>query len=252
MTVHTTSLPYYLRGEERMCCRKELILSVVQSDLCSLQKEATLFLHAEEMEVLQSYRHDRRRHSFLLGRCAGKEAISSFLGNGASATSFSIRHGLLGEPLIFPPCALISISHTHNIGVALVSDFFIQTGIDIELNINFKQNTAFLPQSNSINKLQSISSWPLETCFGVIWTASESLGKFFKTGLMLPNEHLDECDFLVTRNLITITHLRFQFLKTYVVNLQNMLISITCADKIELQKTEIAKIEDFTRSLSNI
>ena len=58
------------------------------------------FLHEAELSYLASLAFEKRRFSYLLGRCAAKAAASAFM-EGVDPREIWIHRGIMNQPLVY-------------------------------------------------------------------------------------------------------------------------------------------------------
>ncbi|MFT5780441.1 MAG: 4'-phosphopantetheinyl transferase, partial [Crocinitomicaceae bacterium] len=75
------------------------ILCGVTGNLETLDAEMGNYLSKNEIEVAMKFGGKKRRLTYLLGRFAAKEALSSLLGS-ASKTDIEVRAGIFGQPVV--------------------------------------------------------------------------------------------------------------------------------------------------------
>tara|TARA_R110002124_G_scaffold81978_2_gene215512 strand:- start:2006 stop:2767 length:762 start_codon:yes stop_codon:yes gene_type:complete len=175
-------------------------LGVIEQDYDNLLKESKYFLHTKELKTIESLPALSRRHSYLLGRAASKNAIKEYLKNNVRKNSFVYNHnilqkinitnGIFEQPILennFINNLELSISHCENIGVSTLFPSVHPIGIDLEVIDNKKLEII----NNFISKAESdfikLSS-NRDTLAAGIWSAREALSKVFKTGLMVSND----------------------------------------------------------------
>lgn len=136
-------------------------------------------LSSRELEIFSKISSPKRQIEFIAGRRACKRALFKFLNKPTAEikeeySEISILYSETGSPLAENLKLNVTISHSHEIAVAAVSNSPI--GIDIE-QINPKRISA-LKYANPDSKTQNL------TQLTVMWTLKEALSKALKTGLM--------------------------------------------------------------------
>jgi phosphopantetheinyl transferase len=140
-----------------------------------------------ERQRLTSLDYTERRHSFLAGRWAAKQALAAWAGLD-DPSQFAIQNGVFDQPVVNGPLAnlQVSISHCDNLALALAFPEAHPMGVDLE-KIHAGQAEALADQFTpaELGYLKS-GSWPLSAGLTRLWTAKEALGKTIRTGLMTP------------------------------------------------------------------
>ncbi len=158
----------------------------IKGDLISLKSQLQL-LHIKELEKFGSFKFERRKHSYLLGRLSAKQAIQSINDKQESA-KLLIGEGIFNFPVIKNlkgDHLQLSISHCEDIGITLAYPEEHPMGIDIEL-INDKNSEALESVVND-SELAIIKGLPISKSEGLaaMWTIKEALSKILRTGLMM-------------------------------------------------------------------
>ena len=139
-------------------------------------------LHIKEIHRASNYPQEKRKNSYLLGRISAKLAIKKYL-DLTKTNSFYIDNGVFNQPIIVglhSPYFQISLSHTQDIGIAIVYDESHPMGIDIEsVDDSSSKDVMSILSQNEKDLLKQVD--PL-----ILWTAKESLSKCLKTGLTIP------------------------------------------------------------------
>ena len=162
---------------------------------CDPNVLADLILSSGEREHWRSLRGvEKRRHEWLLGRCAAKQAVQSLLERNLnlhlSPTDIEIVPDAYGRPLVsvappFRDRPSLSIAHSQGTAVALaVLDPQTRVGIDLESLTHRRQDfeaIAFSPDERSL--LAALpgdlrQEWALR-----MWCAKEAVGKALGRGL---------------------------------------------------------------------
>jgi 4'-phosphopantetheinyl transferase len=157
-------------------------------------------LSDQEMDYFESLPVERRRISYLLGRCAAKCALAPLLGE-HDYRAISIEPGIFQQPVVVHRHAAgydVSISHDGERAVAIAFAAGHPMGIDIE---------AFQARHHEtlLHAVPAEERWLLQyrDCPGpelplVLWTAREALSKAIRCGMMAPAstlsiESIDRC-----------------------------------------------------------
>ncbi len=161
-------------------------LAVVKAHLETLLERKEEYLHAEELAFFKNLQHEKRQHSYLLGRFAGKLALQDacrsetvdgvFIGSGVF--NFPVVYGLKNK-------LQISLAHSGSISAALVFPEAYPMGIDLEV-IDEETAENIIPHLTMHERslLQYGMDRSLFAC--MLWTAKEALGKVLRTGLTTP------------------------------------------------------------------
>ena len=142
-------------------------------------------LHPREEEYLHSLKYDKRKHSYMLGRIACKQALSQITEEKPEAVF--IDFGVFQFPVvkyIRETNMQVSITHCEDIGIAIAFPEVHPLGIDIE-KINTKEVAAMEGQMTRKEKaMVSGMELPANIAYTMLWTIKEGLSKVLKTGLM--------------------------------------------------------------------
>lgn len=145
-------------------------------------------LSPKELGVYSKFTSLKRKVEFVAGRIASKKAFFKFTSGKTSCfgkfSSVSVLNTETGVPFIENSDLHVSISHSHGIAIASVSQNLI--GVDIE---------KIDPKRISALKRMSRESPSEEACeLTVLWTLKESLGKALQTGI------IEEFEYYATKN----------------------------------------------------
>lgn len=156
---------------------------IIRSDLPGLEEQLKL-LHPNEINYYKSLVHYKRKLSYLLGRVAGKKAISEIIGEDGEL--IFIDFGVFKFPVIKSTKnhnIQISISHCDNIGIVIAFPEEHPLGVDIE-RIQDKNLEAIKSQL-TIAEVNLLAVAEIEFPIGslIMWTSKEAISKIFKTGL---------------------------------------------------------------------
>jgi len=170
--------------------RKNSVHRFCISKICGSIKELESNLpelHSKELENYHSFKYDRRKISYLLGRLSAKRAIHG-LTNYNKFNNIFIDSAVFEFPVV--KCLAlqniqISISHCNNIGLSIAFPEDHPMGIDFE-EINEDQ-TEVLRDYLTLKEIKLVKSLFSKEVLGytLIWSAKEALSKIFKTGLMI-------------------------------------------------------------------
>jgi 4'-phosphopantetheinyl transferase len=164
-------------------------LCMVEADFLTLQDHAKNFLHPQEFSILREMISEKRRHSYLLGRYAAKQALiqdSESIG----PTHIFIKAGSFQQPVIYHLQAQekmqVSISHCGERAVALAFPETHPMGIDLEHSnkaYNAVIERQLTPQEKNLLKTITHFNDTPETYYMILWTLKEALSKVLRTGL---------------------------------------------------------------------
>ena len=172
-----------------MACANELQFS-------DLEMKCEKILHPNELSHFRSLKFDKRRRTYLLGRYAGKKALSKQL-NESDLTEIEIGTGVFTQPVVrylSRDHAGVSISHTDSYACAVSYPEDHPMGIDLEIALKSKVNV--MKSQILDEELQLTAKWKLNQTYSstVIWTAKEALSKVVRCGMMNPFEGYAICE----------------------------------------------------------
>lgn len=147
------------------------------------------FLSADELNIYNSFKVDRRRSEFLAGRYIAKESIRQE-NTQLSPNAINIVPGVWGFPLIHSPGlhkATVSIGHTDRCVTAIFySSNTHPVGIDIE-EIKSRNLPAFKTFISDVEQeLITSRQLPFLDAMHLIWSAKEAAGKALRVGFTIP------------------------------------------------------------------
>ena len=171
------------RGEIRL----PAMIVVVFNDPADTWLEAvTALLGKTEAAYFSTLRFVRRQRSYLLGRYAGKSALSAVLSE-PDLRAIEIERGVFEQPVV--RCGRnggweVTISHTEDLAVALAYPAGHPMGIDLE-EVGPGQHETILSQLSE-REMGWLNLHPTERFpfASALWAAKESLSKVLRTGLM--------------------------------------------------------------------
>lgn len=166
-------------------------LCFVEADFASLQNDAKSFLHSQELSVLESFPSEKRKHSYLLGRYAAKQALTHY-DRSISPSDILIKPGAFQQPVVYSPLQeknQVSLSHCDQWAVALTFPDTHPMGVDLEVS-DPRYNSAIETQLTLQEKniLQSIKPRSFEKSYMIFWTIKEALSKALRIGFTSPLE----------------------------------------------------------------
>jgi 4'-phosphopantetheinyl transferase len=207
------------------------------NELCNHKEE---YLHSSELQEIENYEYELKKHTFLLSRLASKVALIHSTGPySINPCDFLIQNRIDGAPFISKKDLNLTISHSKNIGIACVSSPKIQIGIDLEFKIHFDSINLdhTVISSAEYNQLvsQSLFSESLIKC--ILWSAKEALAKYLKIGLSVDFNILSISTAIEYKNFIEIRFKYFRSLKVITYYTQNIVLSF-CLNSTILFATE--------------
>lgn len=143
-------------------------------------------LHPTEIAKSQTHKYEAGKKAYLLGRLAGRSALSLMMPQENLSTVF-IGSGVFSFPIIEGASGGLSISITHcdDLGMALVYPQAHPLAIDLE-RIDAKRKNTFAEYVNTEEQLLIRKAGLPKTVGDVMaWTVKESLSKVLRTGMTL-------------------------------------------------------------------
>lgn len=147
----------------------------------------TTRLHLEEQRVLEAYRYDMRKTSYLAGRLSAKKALTELFPSEAPE-NFWIDTGVFQFPLVRnqrKPNIQISISHCDELGLSLAFPEAHPMGIDVEELSAHKEETLWTQLMGEERLLLKNMGMDHLSGFTAVWSMKEAMSKTIKTGMML-------------------------------------------------------------------
>ena len=155
-----------------------------------LQAHEVLSHH--ELEKYDSFKVESGRIEYLLGRCSAKRAYLNLIDKNVAYNEIDIRNGIFEQPYIVGEADFdVSISHSQNIGGAIVFDRAFPMGFDLEVIDEMKVKT--IQVSVSDDELEHLNG-DYESNITAIWCMKEALSKAIRTGLTIPLDLLKISD----------------------------------------------------------
>ncbi|WP_048506545.1 4'-phosphopantetheinyl transferase family protein [Chryseobacterium angstadtii] len=177
--------------------------------LADLKEMRHSFLHEKELLFFDGLKLPKTQHSYLLGRYAAKMALKSFMED-VVVTDAWIAPGIFQQPVLYVPQGgniQLSISHTTEVGIAVVFSEEHPMGVDVEA-ISMDQIEAIkeIVTPGEQHQLSLIDA-DINKSLTVLWTVKEALSKILKTGLMTPFslyeiENVEYSDGIITCSFI--------------------------------------------------
>lgn len=194
------------------------------------------YLHSEELSYFDMVKHERRKRSYLLGRCSAKQAFMALVEEN-NPKNVLIIPGILGQPVIKyadKQDIQVSITHCDNLGAAIGFLEDLPMGIDIE-KADPDKTAALESQMTSEEKEQAKSfSNSYYLMLTAMWTAKEALSKVLRTGLSTPFKIFEISNMEVEENYIISYFRHFGQYKAVSFDLGNYMCSIVLHKNIEL------------------
>lgn len=163
-------------------------IAVTQHSLAQLKEIRHSFLHQEELDFFGTLKLPKVQHSYLLGRYAAKTALSAFMSE-VVLPDTKIVSGIFQQPVLHLSGAgniQLSISHTTEMGIAVVFQEGHPMGVDVEaVNAEQADTIKGVITPHEKDKLLDIDGDENKS-LTVLWTIKEALSKVLKTGLMTP------------------------------------------------------------------
>ncbi|WP_410511170.1 4'-phosphopantetheinyl transferase superfamily protein [Paenibacillus sp. BR2-3] len=152
-------------------------------NLCvaSIHQEAAPleFLSPSETDKYFSFKYQRRRNSYLLGKLAAKLAIAS---EEDDLDHIIIEHGILCQPIVAGSDRKITITHSDSIGAAVYYDPRLLIGIDIEVVDQKTEDALKKVTSQDEEALINQSDADYGAMLTMLWTIKEAMSKVIQTG----------------------------------------------------------------------
>lgn len=169
------------------------------------------FLHPSEKEVFNSFKYERRKQSYALGRISAKLAVKKISQIEALA-SINIDSGIFGFPIV--KCSeaknvQVSISHSDTLGISIAFKESHPMGIDIEKINSDREKVLYSQISN--NELELLQLIKEDNLYGytTLWCAKEAMSKIIKTGMMLDFNFLEIKDIVREEETLCCTFKNF-------------------------------------------
>lgn len=144
-------------------------------------------LHLDERARYDSFKHARRKESYLLGRLSAKAALSELTGFTDTASIF-IDTGVFDFPVVkcaAMPNQQVSISHSEGIGMSVAFADSHPMGIDVE-HVSDRHRKVMRDQltTNEVTLLRNVQLDDIRG-YTLLWSMKESLSKVIRTGMMI-------------------------------------------------------------------
>lgn len=154
----------------------------------SFNLRAQEVLSQQELEKYNSFKIESGRNEYLLGRYSAKQAYFKVINQKVDYRTINIRNGVFEQPFFTNDASLgISISHSRNVGGAIVFDKAFPMGIDLEV---VDEETVRTIQPFISNDEIAHIKGKRECILVAVWCMKEALSKVIRTGLTIPFELL--------------------------------------------------------------
>jgi len=207
-------------------------------------------LHSKEAELLETFKYDKRRTSYLLGRLSAKQAIGNLKAFN-NPESIWIDSGIFQFPVV--RCSNIqniqvSICHCDDIGISIAFPEEHPMAIDVE-RISIDRLEAVSAQVSHKEKLL-LNKISIDNIIGytAVWSIKESLSKIIRTGLMTDFK-LFELNFIDSGNdTLTGTFSHFAQYKALAHINNGYVISIVLPGKSVVDISDVWQMFDLINS----
>jgi len=203
------------------------ILSITKYDEIPKSSAVLKRLIGAGYDKLKDFKYEKRKKSYFLGRYSCIAAINHY--TGIERQNVSIENGIFNQPIVkgYPDKTFqVSITHSGDLGGAIVFDESLIMGIDIEaINSDYEETIEnhLTPQERVLIRNFSDELVGLAT----IWTAKESLSKALKTGMMTSFDLLELDRIVHTDNDYLCFYKNFSQYKSKVFTIDKYVCSIT-------------------------
>ena len=195
-------------------------------------------LHPNEAAHFRNLIAEKRKLSYLLGRCVVKFAVSKFLYE-TNLAEIEIAFGTFEQPIVKHLSAdvpEVTLSHCDNIATAIAVQQGHIMGIDVE-GVDFAKTHVFRSQITDAEAEKAEQSFDdARIGYHLIWTAKEALSKALKCGLTVPFSILQVETIRPADNTngYVLTYKNFAQYKCLSWEIDNFLLSITLPQKTRL------------------
>ena len=228
-------------------------ISVIQADLPELSTLINVHLHKSEKEVLAGYEFEKRKLSYALGRVSTKIALQEVLR--VDTDKCWVEKGVFKQPILYTTDSKLklqcSLSHSENMGVAIVFPEAHPLAVDIE-KIDLSKIDAI--NSKLVDSEKELcfkySHYPIHT---ILWTLKEALSKVIKCGLTVPFDLLEIDNIEKTALGFVSTYKNFfQYKASSFILEDNFAVSVVYPKHTEIDFEPIFKKLQSTRALQQI
>ena len=170
------------------------VARVPASRYSALALDVDRWLGPIERRTFDAFEYERRRTSYLLGRCAAKAALSALAAPvGVEAHTLDVVAGCFQQPVIrgaWPLPLGVSISHAMTVAYAVAFPDEHPMAIDVE-EIDAARAEVMKTQltPREIDALRTLGDSVTLTV--VAWTAKEALSKALRCGMTVPFDLLE-------------------------------------------------------------
>ncbi|MEM7402773.1 MAG: 4'-phosphopantetheinyl transferase superfamily protein [Myxococcota bacterium] len=151
------------------------------------QAQQHMILHPTERQQLATYRSNKRKSSYIIGRLCAKQALLQCTKQTTQLNRICITNGIFGQPLLLHPptphAIGVSIAHTHRIAAAVAFAQSHPMAIDIEPVDPNHAHTIWHRLTPHEQQLLQTAAQPNPIGCTLLWTAWESLAKGLQAGL---------------------------------------------------------------------
>lgn len=243
-------VPLTLYREDK---RSNVYLAYVSSqEFPFLFENLERILHPNELSYFKTLQFERRQLSYLIGRYAGKQALSLFL-NESDYTKIEIASGIFDQPVVrhlSVDTPELSLSHCQDLAVAIAFPSGHPLAVDVEKTDQNKIDVIRSQlTSNEINLAQTSPLGEIIACT-LIWTIKEALSKVLKCGLMIPFAILEIDQSVFNKNGTCISYFKnFGQYKSYSWVIEDYVLSIILPQKTDMD-LDIGKLLSFGHSFT--
>ncbi|MFG1391598.1 4'-phosphopantetheinyl transferase family protein [Xanthobacter agilis] len=169
-------------------------MSLNRLPLAQLEAQADEVLSPLEAARLTDRLAPRRRHSFLAGRRAAKQALRHLLPS-AAARDFHVLPGVLEQPVVSGPGVSnlqVTLSHTGTLAVALAHPEACPMGVDLE-QLSPEHRPVLREQAGAREQALAMTALDLDEDrrLLLLWCLKEALSKALRCGLTVPFDLLE-------------------------------------------------------------
>lgn len=151
------------------------------------------YFSANERAYIDSLQYPLRRHSYLLGRFAAKEAVQEITSCENPLTT-EIGRGIFGQPLVVcNPGTPVELSLAHSFGTAVAIACALGHPIAVDIECMRSRKVDFLHSSFTDAERVRLGQIRLgqNEAYYLGWTIKEALSKVIRCGLTVPFEVLE-------------------------------------------------------------
>lgn len=229
-------IPYHVTSVSSFVPSTGLLIACYISVGCwdRLIQQGGRLLTTEEKSQAEKIINEKRLHDFLMGRLCAKRALEAYqacLGNQQREDN-TLHVGVGGEPFYMNPTISLSLAHSANHVVAVVTQPHVVLGIDVESIDGFKEiDPDFI----------SSAEWALQPegekrdiYKGLIWCAKEALSKYLKTGFRAHYDVFAIKNVMLFQNIYKIEYSFFPHLCAWVGVASSFIYALTLEKRVVL------------------